>query len=356
MADLPMQSNTPPYAGDLRAKGWRFEIDTERIRQSDTWALAPAEMRPWLLMLWMTAWEQSPCGSLPNADDLIAARIGMPAKLFAKHRAVLLRGWWLATDGRLYHHVITQQVLVMQRQKDGDRRRQAEKRVRDEQRRAAEMGAGLVDESSDPEGGDSRDEGVIHTEVTAESRVTNARESRMTNAKESRVTNATGTGTSTNTENPGAEVSPGVSPASGGARARVRTREPGQSPAVDVCRAMVGAGLSAREVRAGDPRIAALLAQGAQPAEFVAIAAEASAKGKGLAWALAALEGRRADASAIQLAALQATGSDADAAATAARLAALHEHGRAAVGSQSARAGAAAVRERLGLPPVRGRA
>ncbi len=330
----------PPYMADVRAKGWRFELDTERIRQSDTWALAPAEMRPWLLMLWMTAWEQTPCGSLPLSDDLVAARIGMSPKVFAKQRAVLMRGWWQASDGRLYHDVITQQVLVMLKQKEGDRRRQAEKRVRDEQRRAGEPAADHHGESAVTSSGVARESHGGHAEHTPESR----------------VTNATGTGTRTNTENPGAEVSPGVSPASGGARARVRTREPGQSPAVDVCRAMVGAGLSAREVRAGDPRIAALLAQGAQPAEFVAIAAEASAKGKGLAWALAALEGRRADASAIQLAALQATGSDADAAATAARLAALHEHGRAAVGSQSARAGAAAVRERLGLPPVRGRA
>lgn len=102
-----------PYPDDVRAKGWRFELDHERIRQSDTWALAPAELRPWLLMLWMVAWEQTPCGSLPADDNLIAARIGMPAKTLAKHRAVLLRGWWQADDGRLYHPTITARVLEM---------------------------------------------------------------------------------------------------------------------------------------------------------------------------------------------------------------------------------------------------
>jgi hypothetical protein len=103
----------PPYASDTRAKGWRFEIDHERIRQSDTWALAAADVRPWLLMLWMVAWEQAPCGSLPAEGELIAARLGMAPKAFAKHRSVLLRGWQQAEDGRLYHPVLTERVLEM---------------------------------------------------------------------------------------------------------------------------------------------------------------------------------------------------------------------------------------------------
>jgi hypothetical protein len=119
-AAIPLQRVCPsearlnaPYAADTRAKGWRFEIDHERIRQSDTWALARAEIRPWLLMLWLVAWEQAPCGSLPADEALIAARIEMPAKTFAKHKAVLLRGWKQAEDGRLYHPVITERVLEM---------------------------------------------------------------------------------------------------------------------------------------------------------------------------------------------------------------------------------------------------
>lgn len=102
-----------PYPADTRAKGWRFELDHERIRQSDTWALAAAEHRPWLLMLWMVAWEQTPCGSLPDDDALIAARIGMAPKTFTKARETLRRGWWKADDGRLYHAGITPHVLRM---------------------------------------------------------------------------------------------------------------------------------------------------------------------------------------------------------------------------------------------------
>lgn len=127
-----------PYPADTRAKGWRFELDHERIRQSDTWALAPADLRPWLLMLWMTAWEQMPCGSLPAEDDLIAARIGISTKLFAKHRAVLLRGWWKAEDGRLYHNIIAQRVTEMLATKDKERTRKAAYRQRMDAERSRE--------------------------------------------------------------------------------------------------------------------------------------------------------------------------------------------------------------------------
>ena len=113
-----------PYPADTRAKGWRFELDMEQVRQSDTWALSPAEARPWLLLEWAVAWEQTPCGSLPNDDTLIAARLEMPAKMFAKYRAVLLRGWWLADDGRLYHDTLARRVMEMmqRRRKESDRK------------------------------------------------------------------------------------------------------------------------------------------------------------------------------------------------------------------------------------------
>ncbi len=91
----------PPYPENTRAKGWRFELDLECIEQSDTWALAPAELRPWLLMLWATAWKQVPCGSLADDDALIAVRIGMESALFMKNREILMRGWWKAQDSGL---------------------------------------------------------------------------------------------------------------------------------------------------------------------------------------------------------------------------------------------------------------
>ena len=52
----------------------------------------------------------------------------------------------------------------------------------------------------------------------------------------------------------------------------------------------------------GDPRLIALLAQGATIEEFAGIAAEAASKAKGFAWVLVTLQERRKQAAAISLA------------------------------------------------------
>lgn len=122
-----------PYPSETRARGWRFELDLERMRQSDTWALAGVagpEYRPWLLLLWATAWDQSPCGAFPDDDALIAARLNMPLVLFAAMRPVLMRGWRLHADGRLYHETITEIVLAMLAAKEKEKTRKAEWRAR----------------------------------------------------------------------------------------------------------------------------------------------------------------------------------------------------------------------------------
>jgi hypothetical protein len=142
-----------PYPVDTRAKGWRFELDHERIRQSDTWALAAPECRPWLLMLWMVAWEQTPCGSLPNDDNLIAARIGMTPKTFAKAKPSLMRRWWLADDGRLYHDVIVSRVLQM-----------AEKRAKEAARKAGNRHGSPTPVPRDNTGTDDTRTGITGTE------------------------------------------------------------------------------------------------------------------------------------------------------------------------------------------------
>lgn len=106
---------TPPYAADTRAKGWRFELDYEKIDQSDTWGVA-AEVpmaRPALLMMWLVAWKQEPCGSLPDDENVIRAKCGIPAKTWPALRDVLMRGWQVADDGRLYHDTVTKRVLEM---------------------------------------------------------------------------------------------------------------------------------------------------------------------------------------------------------------------------------------------------
>lgn len=128
LRDVSARLPDPPYHADTRAAGWRFQLDTTRIRQSDTWTLARPEVRPWLLMLWMVAWEQSPCGSLPADEALIGAKLGIDTALFNAHRNIILRGWIKHNDMRLYHLVVTSQVLEMISIRDGNRERQTRKR------------------------------------------------------------------------------------------------------------------------------------------------------------------------------------------------------------------------------------
>lgn len=111
-----MNSPRPaPYPADTRAKGWRFELEYERIEQSDTWAIAEEVQMAQhaLLFMWLAAWKQEPCGSFPNDEAVIRTKCRVPPKLWPTLRAVLLRGWWLADDGRLYHPTITARVLEM---------------------------------------------------------------------------------------------------------------------------------------------------------------------------------------------------------------------------------------------------
>lgn len=121
----------PPFPDDTLSKGWRFELHMEKVKKSDTWLRARTGfVRAHLLLLWSEAWEQSPCGTLPDDDELIALLLDMAPEDFAKHRAVLMRGWTLASNGRLYHETITDRVLAMLEKRKSDAQRTAASRAR----------------------------------------------------------------------------------------------------------------------------------------------------------------------------------------------------------------------------------
>lgn len=115
LKSVPSEVPDPPYPADTRTSGWHFRLDCHRVLQSNTWALAIAsqwpEARPWLLMMWFVSWQELPAGSLPNDDQIIAAKLGMSDEMFAGHRSILMRGWYRATDGRLYNKTIAELVL-----------------------------------------------------------------------------------------------------------------------------------------------------------------------------------------------------------------------------------------------------
>ncbi len=126
-----MTTPTAPYSADTLSRGWRFEVDMETFKRSDTWKKArTGALRGALLLLWAEAWQEKPCGTLPDDDELIALMIDMPSATFEKNRAVLLRGWSKCDDGRLYHDVITTRVLAMLDKRANDAQRAAARRAR----------------------------------------------------------------------------------------------------------------------------------------------------------------------------------------------------------------------------------
>ena len=119
----------PPYPQGTTTKGWRFEMDLQRIWKSDTWVLCQPDMRPWLYHVWAVAFEQDPAGSLPGDHALIAAHLGMDARMFSAHADILLRGFVLHADGRLYHQVVVDRVKSLLDYRDLERERKAKYRA-----------------------------------------------------------------------------------------------------------------------------------------------------------------------------------------------------------------------------------
>ncbi|CDN87348.1 hypothetical protein BN948_01770 [Hydrogenophaga intermedia] len=263
----------PPYPADTKSKGWRFELDLEQLTQSDTWALAGPLARPWLLMLWTTAWQQQPCGALTDDDEIIAARVGMPLELFQEHRKVLMRGWAKASDGRLYHPIITQRVLAMMGKRDAEKIRKANYRAR---------------QAASHPPAESREEGGSPpmSHGTTEGRT-----------QDSGGSDATRTSTSTRGIGiPPLEAKDQQNSARTEARASVTEVSHG-TEAGRACFAMRKAGLM--DANPAHPTLLALLTQGMSTDELVAAAQTAVGKGKGFAYALSVAEGRRRDAATV---------------------------------------------------------
>lgn len=81
--------------------------------------------------LWLKSWDQVPAGSLPD-DDIELCRLAELArdlKQWRKVRAGALRGWALATDGRLYHPVVAEGINNALEHKAAQRAKTAKARL-----------------------------------------------------------------------------------------------------------------------------------------------------------------------------------------------------------------------------------
>lgn len=254
-------SKPVPYPADTRAKGWRFELDYETIEQSDTWSLA-AEVpmaQHSLLMMWLMAWTQVPCGSLPNDAAIIRAKCKVPIKMWGGLQPVLMRGWWLAEDGRLYHDTIVARVLEMLQYKNKEKQRKAAYRAR--------VSGASPDLSHGTDTGQTGESGGIDG-------------------------TGTGTGTSINTSS--------TSHTSGTTATDVRVdnseiHKP--TPAGLICKALKAAGMP--NVSPQHPELLALIERGVTTETFSDAAQKAVSKGKDFGYALGIVKKQLADAVAI---------------------------------------------------------
>ena len=192
----------------------------------------------------------------------------MSPKVFERNREVLRRGWWLASDGRLYHDVIVGMVETMVTIKNKERTRKADWRVRKEAERSFS--------SRGTDGGQTRDRHGTDTSATSDGR----------------VSDDTGTGTGTGTSNAEITHHPRSTRAGGGESAK-------PTKAGEICRAIRAKGVA--DASPSHPVLLEYIAKGVTVEVFEA-AAETCAKArppKGMAYLLGIVKRQLGEAAAI---------------------------------------------------------
>jgi Protein of unknown function (DUF1376) len=103
----------PPIDADTDLRDFPYmPLDVARLRDSDHAAIATGDEFMASVLLWCAAWHQTPAGSLPDDDRVLAQLAGYGRYLAGWHivRVAALRGWIRHSDARLYHPVITEKV------------------------------------------------------------------------------------------------------------------------------------------------------------------------------------------------------------------------------------------------------
>ncbi|MGN6121699.1 MAG: hypothetical protein ACTHOJ_01955, partial [Sphingomonas oligoaromativorans] len=101
-----------PLSCDLRDFPF-MPIYAPRLFSSEFHALSDDAAWRAGVTLWLRSWHQVPAASLP-ADDIALARLadfGKDVKGWRRVKEAALRGWHVATDGRLYHRVVAESAL-----------------------------------------------------------------------------------------------------------------------------------------------------------------------------------------------------------------------------------------------------
>lgn len=108
--DLP----APLVPADVDLRGLPFmPLDVNRLRDSDLAIEASGDEFRAAVLLWCASWNQVPAGSLPDAEQALAAYAGFGRDLkgWKKVRDGALRGFVKCSDGRLYHPVVAEKAV-----------------------------------------------------------------------------------------------------------------------------------------------------------------------------------------------------------------------------------------------------
>lgn len=108
-----------------------FMLNTDLLMASELWALASGDEFKAAVGLWCRAWKQTPPGSLPDDDRVLAAFSGA-GKAWPKVKDMALRGFIKCSDGRLYHTTLCEDV---KRASEAKAQRQARTRAATEARK-----------------------------------------------------------------------------------------------------------------------------------------------------------------------------------------------------------------------------
>ena len=122
VTDLP----APPVPPDCDLSGFNFmPLDCVRLVQSDLTAISTGDEFKAAVVLWCKSWANVPAGSLTDDDRVLSHAAALPMSKWKKVKAVAMHGWFKASDGMLYHPVVSQKAAEAwaHRQKQRDRAR-----------------------------------------------------------------------------------------------------------------------------------------------------------------------------------------------------------------------------------------
>ena len=102
----------PPVPKNCDLSGFNFmPLDCIRLVQSDMCALSNGEEFKCAVILWCKSWASVPSGSLTDDDRILSHLAGLNMAKWLKVKDMAMRGWYKASDGRLYHPVIAEKAL-----------------------------------------------------------------------------------------------------------------------------------------------------------------------------------------------------------------------------------------------------